>query len=506
MVLTLIGLALRVVGALRPLDQPLWREGDLLAIARGFARETMNPLSPRVAWRGRSTGEAEGEFPLVSWTTGMLWRAVGEHDRLIRVLPLLAGLLTVLVFARFAIRIAGPRAGWCATAVLALNPLTVFTSSNTQSDSLMLLGVVIAVSSSWSWLAPDLSGENGHASGETGQQPTKLRWVYPVATAAGLVLAGLMKLPALHVGAVIVAVVIIHRGVKGLMRPQVLAVGLLGAGIPLAWAAYAHQTYARTGLSLGVSNEQHFIGKDFISEPGLLVAIAKQEMRYVFMLLGLVLVLVAFARGWKPKATQLATSWFAAAGLMLVIAGRTTGDAWAFYYHVAAVPPIALLVGIGAYSVPLLDAPKHVRRSRFVAGVLSVIAVLVMAISARSAWLFARPQTPSDLFVCANTFRPFIGANDLILASGGTKFDSGGHHVAYDASYMFAWTDRFGWTIPIEDQSVSSVEGYAKQGAKWFIAEHDALAEANQSDQRAITQKFRRVASCSSADLLKLTS
>jgi Dolichyl-phosphate-mannose-protein mannosyltransferase len=491
MLCTAVGVALRVIGALRPLDQPAWREGDLLAIARAFARETMNPLSPRVGWRGRSTGEAESEFPLVSWTTGMLWRATGEHDRIIRILPLVAGLLTLLVFARFAIRIAGPQAGWCASAMFALNPLTVFVSSNTQSDSLMLLGVVVAVSSAWTWLAP-----NG---------PSARRWVYPFGTAAGLALAGLMKLPALHVGVVIVAVVIIHRGVKGLLRPGVVAVGMVGAGIPLAWAAFAHQTYARTGLSLGVSNERHFIGKDFISEPGLLVGIVRQEIRYVFMLVGIVLVLVAFARGWRPKATQLALWWLFAAAVMLFVAGRTTGDAWAFYYHVAAVPSVALLIGIGAHSVPSIDDPKHARRSRFVAAVLSVIAVLVMAISARSAWLFSRPMPPSDLFVCANTFKPLINEKDLILASGGTKFDSGGHRVAYDASYMFAWTDRFGWTIPLEEQSVVGIERYAKQGAKWFIVEHDALVEADTADQQAITKRFRRVASCSSADLLDLS-
>ncbi len=502
---TVAGVALRVVSAAQPLNQPSWREGDFVAMARSFARETLNPFSPRVAWRGTSTGEAESEFPLISWLTGQLWRAVGERDLAIRMLPLLFGLVTIVVFGRFAHRLLGSRSGWCATAILAVNPLAIYTSSRAQSDSLMLLGVVLAVASASRWMNPI------HRTGEEKPGRKGAAVVAPLLMVLGLVIAGLSKLPALHVGIVIVWLVVTRRGWRGLFAPSVMSAGLLGFGLPVVWAAYARGVYSRTGLSLGVSNERHWAGAELFTDRSLLIGIARHEGKYVWLLLGIPLALVAVIRGRRLHHVQLAMVWFGAVVLMLLVAGRTTGDAWAFYYHLAAAPPAALLIGFGAHSTgqSVLNHARHLRQERTRAGAFGAAIALLLAfgtvaLAGRTAWRLAGPQPAHELFVCAQKIDPLIGSIDLVLTSGGTRLDSGGHAVAYDASYMFQWTDTFGWTLPLEDQSIAEVDRFKAKGARWLIAERDALQQASAEFQRDLPVRYRRVVTCDAASLYEL--
>jgi hypothetical protein len=458
-----IGILLRLLGSIGTVDQPLWRQGDLIAMARAFQREDLNIFHPRVAWRGATTGLVEGEFPLVSWLVGATWRLTGESLWMMRVIPLLSGVAALAMFVAVARRWIRGDGALFAIAFFAVSPLAVFLSSAVQSDGVMLLGIIVTVWAAMHWT-------DGSAS---------KRW--PLLCTVGLWIAGLMKLPALHVAMAVLGVIAVRHGWKAVFRPVVVATLATGIAVPLAWSTYAHTLYNRTGLSLGVSNEHHFAGLELFTKPALLQGIAQHELRYV---VGLGVIPIMFAV-WKARQTEIvriALIWLGSVAIMLLVAGRTTGDSWAFYYHAAAVPPVALLVGVGCAEMVSVCSRMLNRGSsepRWTRNVLvGLISAAVLLPGLKSAVGLVRPRPEPLLHRCAVQLADKLPAKGLILASGGVRLDDGGNQVAYDASYLFQWLDRYGWTIPIEDQNLTAVRSFVDEGAVVFIAESDATSQA----------------------------
>src|SRR4051794_39751450 len=75
-----LGAALRALDVGRPVNRPDWRECDVCSIARNFEREGMNPLYPRVDWRGDGPGYAEMEAPFYPWTIALLSKVFGHQE------------------------------------------------------------------------------------------------------------------------------------------------------------------------------------------------------------------------------------------------------------------------------------------------------------------------------------------------------------------------------------------------------------------------------------------
>jgi Dolichyl-phosphate-mannose-protein mannosyltransferase len=473
-----IGIALRVIGAVRPLDQPSWREGDLVSIARGFASVDANILHPRVSWRGLTNGLVEGELPLVSWITAMVWKGTGEHLQLMRLVPAIAGLLSLLVFWKITSKYLRGARSMIAVSLFALNPLAVFLTGSVQSDGLMLLGTLVAIWSVLTWTEDKLWSKRWRRK--------DLLW--PIMTVAGVSLAGLMKVIALHICIPIAAIVLLRHGLKSLFRLRVLLVGALSTVGPLAWTVYAHTLYNQTGLSLGVSNEHHIAGLEMLRNLELIKGIASHEIRYVWAL-GIFPAAFALWIGRRQFVVRVVAIWLAAVGVMLVVAGRTTGDAWAFYYHVAAVAPASMLAGYGIGegfkktefrraaqpTGPSSLSQRLIRK--FGPGLATLLGILVLLPGLRSSVGFVRPRAASRLFGCAKAFSGKLPAG-LVLTSGGIRLDDGGNQVAYDASYMFEWLRRNGWTIAVEDQSIKNVLAFKSKGAVAFIAEKEQTDQA----------------------------
>ncbi len=483
-----IGVALRVLGATRPFDQPLWREGDLVAIARSFFTEDFNPLHPRVSWRGATNGLAEGEFPLVPWVSAAIWKITGERLIVLRLIPLVASLAALVVFWRLSSKYLRGARSSLAVAFVALSPLPVFLGSAVQSDGVMLLGILVAVWGALRWT-------------EDREWHTSKRW--PVVTVVGVELAGLMKLPALHIGVVVAAIIVLRHGWRSLIALRTLLIGVLALAGPIWWTVYAHSLYVKTGLSLGVSNEHHFAGTELFTNPDLIAGIVRHELKYVWTL-GLIPAAYAIWTGRRQFIVRVATVWLLSVAAMLLVVGRTTGDSWAFYYHVAAVPPVAMLVGFGLGSmmqrVAALRDAKSVAR-QMIATVLSLGAcVVVLLPGLRSSVGFSRPRPASALYRCAREFSAKV-PDGLILTSGGIRLDDSGHAVASDASYMFEWLKRDGWTIAIEDQSLRAVQSFRSKGARAFVAEADATTQAT-GFESSLTKTYPVLAKCGQAATL----
>jgi hypothetical protein len=240
-------------------------------------------------------------------------------------------------------------------------------------------------------------------------------------------------------------------------------------------------------------------------------------------------------------------------GLYYLVAIRTTADSWAAYYHVVTVPAAALLLGAGAMIIrnrlqkdrPLMISMgisifislaviagrvllgltyDGIIQAAVVLSLLSAIAAIPLFLAPKAfnmAWLvfvvsflsifpFQAVQVGRDLhprsfqakYACALSFEPLIPERALILASGSVSRDETGRPVAYNASYMFFWTDRKGFNIPADQLSMDHVQSYIRRGAGYFVLEKDALI-ASPGFVEELRKNFTLLAECDEAFLFR---
>jgi hypothetical protein len=481
-----LGVVLRLHSVALPFDARTpnsWREGDYTAIARAFHRESMNPLCPRVAWRGDSAGCVEAELPVLPWVAAALYRVFGEHEQVMRVLSAAAGIATLLAFASLARRTLAGAPAWVATAAFALSPLPALLSGSMQPEPLMLLLVVLAVSALWRW------GDRGGRGA-------------PWAASGLLSAAVLAKAPALHLGPVFAWEVLRRRGLAALRDPALRTAGLAAALLPLAWYGWAHLLYLDTGLSLGVSNETHWITPALLRHPkSAVLGNVRVEALLVFSLPGLLLAACALLRPWRE--IERLVVWYVSVVLFDVLFLNTTGDDWAAYYHGISAPAASLLLGAGYAGVSGLVAtpgsgpqrPDPPRPRRLVGAALAAATLAGLAVTAVRE-IRTRPDEAmlTSMQRCARELATHVPAGDSIVVRGGRRTDWLGQSVAWNEPMLFAWMDRHGFSYPTDELRVELLDAIAKRGGRYWVAQPGELED--EGLRRSIAQRYPRVAEC----------
>jgi hypothetical protein len=473
--------------ALRPVDTPDWREADLASIARNFSRESMNPLRPRIDWRGDGEGVVEMEPPLLPYAMALLSPVFGEDVRVGRVLALAASLAAFASFLLLAReRLAAPGA-LAAGLAYALNPLHAQVATELRPEPFMLLGSIEAVRRFERWL------REGRARDRN------------VALAAAA-LAIFAKLPALYLGLLFAALALRSRGARAVCDPALWRFAALALLPALLWYAYARSVWDATGNSLGLSSQDHVLGFGGVSLRPFFGLIAT-ERDWVWMPAGLALAaLGALAGAWR-RWRELELWWLGALAAYYVATAGTTGAEWARYYHVASLPLAALMLG-GA-----VDALLRPSTLRGVARTLSrtVAALLLLATlwaageeTAELAW----PRLPGNsgphpLQRCAALFAAKVPPESRVMVAGGRCRDAAGRRVAHNRPYLFYWMDRKGWQPCAEEQSIESVAEHAARGAAFFAAERRDLKQPP-GFLDALRARYPLAAECDSALLWDL--
>ena len=254
------------------------------------------------------------------------------------------------------------------------------------------------------------------------------------------------------------------------------------------WYVHAKGLWTTYGNSLGVSNEYHWIGLDFFTKSDLAMGILRSEFLYVWVMFGVIAAVFAVWQGVKEDPAKHSLLWFATIFVFYVIAARTTSQNWANYYHIFSIPPAALIFGFAGkklWNYARGFADTFSRRS-LAANMGKVTVFLVIAVSmlatffleakqARAGLLNHRVEEPA--FVWANSIKPKLTSDGLIVASGGHCVDKNGYQLAYNSSYMFYWLGRKGWNICTEEQSIDKMRSFAAQKAVYFVAERSMLKE-----------------------------
>ena len=461
------GAGLRILDVGRPADgrvRESWRECDYAAVARNFAREGMNILSPRIDWRGDGPGFAEMEFPALPWAMAALDKAFGYSESSGRWLMFAASLLTLLVFFALARSVLPAAGALAASAVFVLSPLVIRVSNSLQPEALMLLFEVLAVYAFLRWLDEDT-------------------WGWYALALFSIAAAVLSKAPAVHLGILFLLLLLGRKGFAAFRRLRVWAFGALSLLPAALWYLHAHRFWVQYGNSLGVSNEYHWIGPDLLAHPRillkLLLNLARLDIGLVWTPVGLAAAAYALILLRKQPAVRLGAAWIAAVAAYYLVAVRTLGDTWAAYYHVASAPAAALLIGAGAAG--FLAFCRRRGSGALSPAAWSVAALGLTAILAFEGVMVVRDLHPArfeGLYSCARSFQPLIPEGVLIVASGGASRDDTGKPVAYNASYMFFWLDRKGFSIPSDRYSLEAAEALVRRGARYFVLEKETLKDA----------------------------
>lgn len=484
LLILLIGLLARVAYADRPFDHrslTAWREADYTQIARNFYREDASILHPRIDWRGDTPGLVEMEFPIAPWLAARLDHVFGYREAWVRAPSVLASLLSLLMFAALGRRALSPAGALVATALFAVNPLLIYLAGAMQPEALMVLFALISAALLLRW-------------DETPRQGTLL---LAAAAAAAAVLA---KSPAGYLGLLLAYAVIRKQGWRALTAPRNIAALCVMVVPPLAWYVWASQFWRQYGNSLGVSNEAHFIGWDMLVPPSFLATTLQWEILGVFTLSG-VLLAIAGMRALRNR-DRLVLAWYLAVWALYVLAARTFGKDWAFYYHAAAVAPACLIMGRGAST--LIEARLFTGTSSWLAkrqrrlGVLLVLATLVAATVATALLIRKRDFNPNphlrDMYECALRFATQVPPNATIVFQGGQAFDDKGHPAAHNKSMPFAWMDRKGFNYADEDLSIATLDRLASRGGEFWFATHAEVMQLGVD--RIDGAGFRLVDSC----------
>ncbi len=459
-----LGAALvRYADVFRPINHPSWREADLGAVARNFATENMDPLKPAIDWRGDGPGYAEMEFPIYPWLTAVTYKTLGMHEQAGRMWAFVFSLATLLLFFQLAREYLSIFPASIAFAFFALNPLLVDKSTAIQPEGLMMLGYVAAVLFFVRWIRHERAVDF---------------WLAAVSTALTL----LAKAPSAHIGLFFGILLLQKYGVRVIKEVRVWVFGIVAVVPAGLWYFHAKNLWLTYGNSLGVSNEYHWIGWDFFTDPNFAKGILSIEFFAVWVTFGLVVGAFAVWRGYREEVTRHSLLWLAAIFAMYLLAARTTSQSWANYYHVFAIAPVALLFGasikkVWDYAREFADRFSSTSPAALMAkGVVILVVVgcvlaslAVEAKQIRSNFLDKRLDDAGYLF--AYDVKTRLNKPGLIVVSGGRCRDDKGHPLAHNASYMFYWLERKGWNTCVEDQTLAKIDEYSRRGAVYFVAE-----------------------------------
>jgi 4-amino-4-deoxy-L-arabinose transferase-like glycosyltransferase len=483
----LVALALRVWRVDVPyIDAHSWRQVTNADIARHFATSTVDIFHPQVSWGGRD-GVVGMEFPLLQWTTGLVWRVTGESAVVGRLMAILWSVLGVAALYGLGRRLLGRAGGLAAATLMAVSPGVVYFGRSFLSDTPMLTLMIAAV---WAWEV-------------FFERPTRAIFVMATALTA---LAALVKLPAILVLAPIAGVALRHRGWGAALDLRLWAAVVAAGAATAAWYLHADRLFLETGLTQAVFRPSGTYPPDlapgvtFVSVSHWATA-ARLWAADTWSQLG--------DRFWQLHLTPFGATgalvgiwiapwrarlpidlWALAGALLLVVA--LEGQYWHEFHQLPLLPPLFLY--FGAAAAPLFEPAWRqrllpgVRGAAVLAGVGAVVVVQLLRASGAVLHLY-RPDNLQAMFLQVGAAVRAATAPDAPVIT--VDYDAGGAN----SPMLLYFAHRQGWSFDVASISDAVVERLrARHGAAYFAtAVWDELARAHPALASFLTGRCKEV-------------
>jgi 4-amino-4-deoxy-L-arabinose transferase-like glycosyltransferase len=466
----------------------MWRESDVAAISRNYARDGMHFLYPQIDWRGNGPGYVEMELPINPYLIAIGYRTLGFHEVIGRVIAFVFFLATVLVFLRLAEYTMPPPGPAVATLFYAVSPLTIRLANALQPEPLMMLAYVGAVYTYVRWLEED-------------------RWLWYWWAMALTALAVLAKAPAAHVGLVFIFFTIWRRGLTPFRQPWLYVFAIAALLPSVLWYAHARQFWLVYGNSLGASNHHHVVGLASLTQSQYAAGIASLELHYVWRKAGIAALALGTFFAWRygPRLRVFGYGylWYAAVLIYYVLIAGTSAFDWSRYYHIVSMPPAALLLG-GVTTALWMHRRRLAGVGQYaLAGVTACAVAYTLLSGVLQTWRGRHPRFNVPVYETARAFAPHIPPGVLIAASGKEcELPSG---TDYNKPWYFYWTDHKGFTPCIEDHTMPVVQSLIQKGVQYFIVEQSVMAQRPEFDAD-MRRTYTVVAETPVAVLFKLSN
>lgn len=131
------------------IDYADWRQTSTAMMAENFLRDNPNILYPQTSWDGPGPSYQGREFQTVSYIASLLYRVVGVHDWIGRLVAVVFGLWGIFALYRLVSLVWDESRGLVAAAVLAVMPGAVFVDRSFLPDPAM---VALVTTSFWLWV------------------------------------------------------------------------------------------------------------------------------------------------------------------------------------------------------------------------------------------------------------------------------------------------------------------------------------------------------------------
>lgn len=348
-------LALRLSIAWMPLaGVHAWRQCDTAAVASNFAAESMNPLLPRVDWRGDGPGLVEMEFPLLPWVVAVAYRVVGVHDAVGRIASALGGVAACWWLLALVTRTSGPVVARWAALLFAVLPLNVYYGAAFMPESWMIAASVGGVHHFLRWR----QGGGGLHGGASFLCITLALLLKPTSLCLGLVLLWIL----LNVRAG-------DRSCHPLrdIKPWLFAAG--ACGLLGTWMWWAHRLGHETGMSFGVLRSDKFADWQLASSAAFWHTIVIERLTERHLAWGgAALAMVGLLRPRSSPLERLFDAWLVA--LLIGTAIASKGNQLHEYYQLPWTLPLAFFAGRG------VAGALSKRRWWFAGPALAAVAVL----------------------------------------------------------------------------------------------------------------------------------
>jgi 4-amino-4-deoxy-L-arabinose transferase-like glycosyltransferase len=447
------GVLIRLVWIWQPyVDTCAWRESDVAMVARNLAQD-WDILHPRIDWAGTHPGYVGTEFPLIPLIAAVLYKALGVHDWIGRIISIPFFVLGAAYLHAFARRVYDERIAWAAAAIFSFVPISVVVGRAFMSDMAAVALSIAGLELFARWA----------------KNPVQRR---PLIESALLTaLAILVKAPAIIVG-LPMAVLAFRTLGSGVFRSASLWLfGSVCLLPPALWYAHAWKV-ATTNYPFHMFGEGGFqvMSPAFYARVvGAAVILALTPPAFVLMCKG-------FRSAVQPEYAGVMRAWAAGFAIFFLLAGAGNRHVW---YYLMLVPPMACLAAAGF--VRLSSGWRKAATTCLVLFATAGVAAMF--------YPYGRLQRQTGL-----ALRSVSSDGDLVVIA-----DSGDPTV-------LNYSGRKGWHFPeqhgvqtgnpaSDKEAIEDLEALRRQGARFlaFIPDTAWYTEYYKDFSRHLNRCYRRV-------------
>jgi Dolichyl-phosphate-mannose-protein mannosyltransferase len=353
--LLLLALGLRLYGVTNPLtDHHYWRQTDTAAIARNFATIEMNIMQPMLDWQGER-GYAEVEFQLYTFLIAVLYKVVGVHDSLGRMLSVLFSMVGWFVLYDMARRMFGRSAALGAVALYSIAPLAVFFGRSFQPEAAMATFSIFALYAAWRY-----------------SERESIKWLW--LSAVSVSLAILLKLTSLYLGLPLLFIAYRRDRFRFLLCWKWWVFAFIALAPSYYWYTWAHQLGVASGAGfsiLGTEGTHRLFPLHIILTGNFFHMLAQRYLFDATALLGVPLVAWGVYCLLKKREQAWLFAWLF--GFLVFQLGAALGHLTHDYYSLPVVFALAVFFGYGLNNL--------IKRYRLSSVVVPAIATLMAALS-----------------------------------------------------------------------------------------------------------------------------